>query len=63
MGECETQAGHWHADSGCTVCDLGKRVAELERKLDRLTRGIHLTLASVGPGLTWLDSTPEEGAS
>lgn len=63
MGEGEVQAGHWHTDGDCAVCNLGKRITELEQKVDRLTRGIHLTLASVGPGLTWLDSAPEGGAS
>ena len=63
MGDDETPGQHWHADVDCTVCGLVKRVAELEQKVDRLTRGIHLTLASVGPGLAWLDGAPEGGAS
>lgn len=37
--------------------ELTQRVAELERTVDALERALHIALASVAPGLRWLDAT------
>lgn len=60
--QAATRGNGLSAPASTEVDDLLTRVGELERKVDLLTKGLHLTLVSVRPGLEWLDAMMEKGA-